>query len=97
MAYLNQRGITNGLMPDFEGPVALWMGGLSLTPGYENEYAETIASLLVYARNTQHLQFTVVGPVNEPDITYSGIHLTWRSPVCHRDARSGAATGRQRA
>ena len=68
MGYLNQRGITTGLVPDFEGPVALWMGGLSLTPGYENEYAETIASLLIYARNTQHLQFTVVGPVNEPDI-----------------------------
>ena len=76
MKYLNQRGITNGLVPEFEGPVALWMGGLSLAPGYENEYAETIASLLVYARNTQHLQFSVVGPVNEPDLTYSGIHLS---------------------
>jgi O-glycosyl hydrolase len=75
MAYLNQRGITNGLVPDFEGPVALWMGGLSLTPGYEDEYAETIASLLVYARYTEHLQFTVVGPVNEPDITYTGINM----------------------
>jgi O-glycosyl hydrolase len=76
MAYLNQRGITDGLVPDFEGPVALWMGGLSLAPGYENEYAETIASLLVYARKTQHLRFSVVGPVNEPDITYTGIHLS---------------------
>jgi O-glycosyl hydrolase len=76
MAYLNQQGITNGLVPDFEGPVALWMGGLSLTPGYEDEYAETIASLLVYARNTEHLQFNTVGPVNEPDITYSGINMS---------------------
>ena len=76
MAYLNQRGITSGLVPTFQGPVALWMGGLSLTPGYENEYAETIASALIYARNTQHLQFTAVGPVNEPDNTYAGIHLT---------------------
>jgi hypothetical protein len=76
MRYLNQRGITNGLVPDFEGPVALWMGGLSLTPGLENEYAETIASLLVYARYTNHLQFKVAGPVNEPDNTYAGIHLT---------------------
>jgi O-glycosyl hydrolase len=79
MAYLNQRGITNGLVPSFEGPVALWMGGLSLTPGYENEYAETITSLLLYARNTQHLQFSMVEPVNEPDITYTGIHLTGAS------------------
>jgi O-glycosyl hydrolase len=76
MAYLNQRGITNGLVPEFEGPVALWMGGLSLAPGYENEYAETIASLLVYARNTQHLHFSTVGPINEPDIEYTGIHLS---------------------
>ncbi len=76
MAYLNQQGITNGLVPDFEGPVALWMGGLSLTPGFEDEYAETIASLLVYARNTEHLQFSVVGAVNEPDVTYSGINMS---------------------
>ena len=40
MAYLNQRGITNGLMPKFGGPGPLWMGGLSLTPGYENDCAE---------------------------------------------------------
>jgi len=76
MAYLNQQGITNGLVPDFEGPVALWMGGLSLASGMENEYAETIASLLLYARTNQNLQFTVVGPVNEPDWTYSGINLS---------------------
>jgi hypothetical protein len=52
------------------------MGGLSLSPGYENEYAETIVSALIYARNTQHLQFTEVRAVNEPDITYSGINMT---------------------
>jgi O-glycosyl hydrolase len=76
MAYLNQKGITSGLMPKFGGPAPLWMGGLSLTPGYENEYAEAVASALIYARNTQHLQFSVVDPVNEPDTTYSGTHLT---------------------
>jgi O-glycosyl hydrolase len=76
MAYLNQRGITNGLVPELQGPVPLWMGGLSLTPGYENEYAETIASLLVYARYTQHLQFSAVGPINEPDTVLSGINLS---------------------
>jgi O-glycosyl hydrolase len=76
MAYLNQRGITNGLVPVFQGPVPLWMGGLSLTPGFEVEYAETIASAVVYARNMQHLQFTQVGPANEEDLTYTGIHMT---------------------
>ena len=76
MAYLNQRGITNGLMPKFGGPGPLWMGGVSLTAGYENECAEMIASALIYARNTQHVQFTVAAPLNEPDITYTGIHLS---------------------
>ncbi len=32
MAYLNQQGITNGLIPKVGGPGPLWMGGLSLTP-----------------------------------------------------------------
>jgi hypothetical protein len=76
MAYLNQRGITNGLIPKVGGPVALWMGGLTLKSGYENEYAETIASMLVYARNTQHLQFSEVRAVNEPDIQYSGVSMS---------------------
>jgi O-glycosyl hydrolase len=76
MAYLNQRGIANGLAPKFGGPAAFWMGGLSLTPGYENEYAEMLASALIYARSTQHLQFAVAGPVNEPDNTNAGVHLT---------------------
>ena len=68
MAYLNQQGITDGSMPKFTGPTALWMGGQSLTPGYENEYAQMLASALIYARQTQNLQFTVVPPLNEPDI-----------------------------
>ena len=76
MAYLNQKGITNGLMPNFQGLGPAWMGGESLTPGYENQWAEMIASALVYARYTNHLQFTLVGPNNEPDIPGSGIGTT---------------------
>ncbi len=76
MKYLNQRGITTGLVPDFEGPPPLWMGGeTNLTPGFENEYAEELASAVVYARKNQGLQFTTVGPINEPDITGTGVHL----------------------
>ena len=30
MAYLNQRGITNGVIPKLGGPGPLWMGGLTL-------------------------------------------------------------------
>ena len=76
MAYLNQKGITNGLMPNFQGFGPSWMGGLTLKSGYENEWAEMIASALVYARYTNHLQFTLVGPDNEPDVAGSGIEVT---------------------
>ena len=54
-------------------------GGESLTPGYENAYAEMIASAVIYARKTQNLQFTVVPPLNEPDTTYTGVHLSGAS------------------
>jgi O-glycosyl hydrolase len=67
MGYLNQRGITNGLTLNFQGNGPAWLGGTNLTPGLENEWAEMITSLLVYGRNTRHLQFTLVGPENEPE------------------------------
>ena len=76
MAYLNQRGITNGLIPKPGGPVALWMGGETLKSGFENEYAETMASMFVYARSNQNLVFNEVRAVNEPDITLSGENMT---------------------
>ena len=68
-AYLNQKGITNGVMFNFQGPGPGWMVDTDndLLPGYEAEWAEMVASLDVYARNTQHLQFSLVAPANEPD------------------------------
>ena len=75
-AYLNRRGVTDGLMFNFQGIGPSWMGGGTLTPGYEAEWAEMVASLLTYARNTQHLQFSLVGPANEPDIVPQGIQMT---------------------
>jgi O-glycosyl hydrolase len=74
MGYLNQRGITNGVMVNFQGPGPEWLGGTNyLIAGYENEWAEMIASLFVYARNTEHLQFSLIAPDNEPDC-YMGIY-----------------------
>ena len=67
VAYLNQKGITNGIMFNFQGPGVQWMGGSSLNSGLEPQWAQMISSLLVYARNTRHLQFNLVGPDNEPD------------------------------
>ncbi len=66
-AYLNHKGITDGMMFNFQGGGPQWMGDGTLTPGYEAEWAEMVASLLVYARNTRHLQFSLVGPGNEED------------------------------
>jgi O-glycosyl hydrolase len=68
MAYLNQKGITNGLMPNFQGAGPGWMlSSGTLSPGYEAEWVEMVASAFIYARNTQHLQFTLIGPNNEQD------------------------------
>ncbi|HXC99998.1 MAG TPA: Ig-like domain-containing protein [Verrucomicrobiae bacterium] len=67
VAYLNQKGITNGVMFNFQGPGAEWMGGKTLTSGDEPQWAQMIASLVTYARNTRHLQFNLVAPGNEPD------------------------------
>ena len=71
VAYLNQKGITNGIMFNFQGPGPQWMSGEELDPGYEPQWAQMITSLLIYARNTRHLQFNLVAPDNEPDLGYS--------------------------
>src|SRR5215471_13220770 len=64
MRYLNERGITNGLFVNFQGPGPQWMGGTNLTHGYENEWAKMIASLIIHARNAQNLDFTLIEPNN---------------------------------
>ena len=79
IAYLDQRGMSNGVMLNFQGNGPAWLGGATLTAGMEDEWAEMIASLLVYGRNTRHLQFTLVGPDNEPDNTpdpVQGVQVT---------------------
>ena len=83
MAYLNQRGITNGAFFNFMGWGPSWMmlsdaTTGSLKPGMEPEWAEMITSLLVYARNTKGLKFNMVAPDNEPDLVNfpEGIHIT---------------------
>ena len=73
MRYLNQKGITNGVIVNFQGPGPGWMGGPVLTAGYEQEWAEMIASALIYARYTNGLQFSLIEPDNEPDLRNCGI------------------------
>lgn len=80
--YLNQKGITDGLILSLMGgpPAAApldakdkqksWMGGTDYTinPAMEDEFVESIAALLYYARHTAKVQFTLVSPMNETDV-----------------------------
>jgi O-glycosyl hydrolase len=75
VSYLNQRGIIDGIMFNFQGGGPSWMGGGYLSSGMESEWAEQIASMLYYARNTKGLKFTLVAPANEPDYVNEGISM----------------------
>jgi O-glycosyl hydrolase len=80
--YLNQRGITDGLVINFMGappasepltkpdPAKSWMGdtNYSISPAMEDEFVESVAALLYYARNTEKINFRLVSPMNETDI-----------------------------
>jgi O-glycosyl hydrolase len=85
LRYLNKKGITDKLIisfmggPPSEAPLVekdsqkSWMGDTdySISPSMENEFVESIAALLYYARNTAKIQFTLVSPLNETDIVSS--------------------------
>ena len=57
------------------------MGGLTLSSATKMICGDGCVPF-IYMRKTQHLQFTVVSPLNEPDITDTGVHLS-ASPVRH--------------
>lgn len=69
LRYLNQKGIVeNGLIISFMGKPPDWMGGnATVSSANEDEFVESIASLLYYARNTAGIRFTLVSPMNEAD------------------------------
>jgi O-glycosyl hydrolase len=83
--YLNQRLVTDRLMISFMGgppaaeplakpdPVKSWMGNInfSIDPSREDEFVETIAAFLFYARTTEKISFNLVSPMNETDIISS--------------------------
>jgi O-glycosyl hydrolase len=93
LSYLNSRGITDNLMISFMGgppapaplapkdPVKSWMGGTdySISPGMEDEMAESIAALLYYMRNTAKIKFSLVSPMNETDV------ISWSKSSDHPD------------
>ena len=79
IAYLNQKGITDGVMIDVMGPVASWLGGSQITPAAEDEWVEMIASLVYYGRVSRGLQFGTLAPTNEQD--WDGIEGPQISPT----------------
>jgi O-glycosyl hydrolase len=67
LRYLNQKGVNSGITLSFMGRVPMWMGGNAINTSLEDEWVETITTLASYARNTEHVQFALLDPLNEPD------------------------------
>ena len=68
LKYLNQKGITDGLIISFMGKGPDWMGANEvIDTDKEDEFVETMASLYFYARNTKGINFTLISPLNETD------------------------------
>ena len=61
LAELNAQGVQPILSAS--GVVPGWMGGNAINN--DDEFVETFATLLYYARNTAHVQFTWADPLNE--------------------------------
>src|SRR5207249_4975230 len=59
--------VSSGITLSFMGRVPTWMGGSVITAAMEDEWVETMSTLVSYARNTEHVQFTLLDPINEPD------------------------------
>ena len=67
LRYLNQRGISTGILLSFMGQVPPWMGGSAINTTLEDEWVEMMATFCFYARNTEHVEFDMLDPMNEPD------------------------------
>lgn len=67
LGYLNQKGFTKSIAVSFMGIPPSWMGtGGHINPSAEDEWVEMMASVVSYARNTAHVQFGMLAPINEP-------------------------------
>src|SRR5690349_15436467 len=77
--YLNRKGYSNRVCLTFMGWGPAWMmdsDKRSLKPGMEDEWAEMIASALIYARDVRGVHVGLLTPNNEPDIYDEGIRIT---------------------
>jgi O-glycosyl hydrolase len=68
LRYLNQKGIRDRLVIGFMGTASKWMGtNYTISTGMEDEFVETIAAFLYYARHTAGIEFSLMSPMNEPE------------------------------
>ena len=68
LGYMNQKGINSGIALSFMGRAPSWMGtDTTISQANEDEWVETMASLMYYARNTAHVNFGMIDPMNETD------------------------------
>jgi O-glycosyl hydrolase len=73
LRYLNQKGIKDRLIISFMGTAPGWMGpNHTISTAMEDEFVETIAALLYYARHTAGIQFKLVSPMNETEQVLNG-------------------------
>jgi len=73
LRYLNQRGIRDHLVISFMGTPPSWMGAnYAISTTMEDEFVETIAAFLYYARHTAGIQFALVSPMNETEQVLKG-------------------------
>jgi hypothetical protein len=67
LRYMNQKGIRTGIALSFMGRVPTWMGGSVINTSSEDEWVEMMWTLIYYAKTTEHVEFDIVDPLNEPD------------------------------
>lgn len=56
------------VMINVMGPVSSWMGGNHIQPTDEDYWVRMIASMVYYGRVVRHLDFKLLGPMNEEDL-----------------------------
>ena len=66
IAYINSKH-GQQVMVNIMGGVPEWMGGTHIDPASEDQWVRMVASMVAYGRNVRHLDFTMLGPMNEID------------------------------
>ena len=67
IAYINTKP-GQEVMLNVMGPVSQWMGGDHIGADMEDEWVRTMASMAGYGRTVKNLDFTLLAPLNEPDL-----------------------------